>query len=409
MFRGVFFTVFFFAAVSVFAGPWGMPMETLHRDIGVRALGMGGAYTADSRDASAYYWNASFLDELTANIFFTSFETLMEGANAEVLSFAAPLGKNGGIGAGVEIINFGDYEQVNELGDVEGTESNRDITAAVSYGRNLFSGIKGGMSIKTITRKMGAENYTGFNADVGLYRSFGGRFAAGLNIKNIIPTGIMYSESEEDFVSSARLGLSFKTAEGKLKLNADVEKYFIDVIPVVCVGAEYRVLDMLYIRTGLNAAADRNNLSGGIGVEYAGFVFDYAVVAAEEMISHKAALSYVFGGYELAVKPEPEVFSPVGGNKKTYLRIKADTKYEIFKWKLEIKNSEGDVVKSWEGAGAPDDAYTWDGLTRDGLPEKDGIYKAVLTVTDENDTILKSEKSEIKISTMRERLNPLFD
>ncbi|HDT14593.1 MAG TPA: PorV/PorQ family protein, partial [Firmicutes bacterium] len=328
MFRGAVITILFFIAFSSFAGPWGIPMEAFNKDVGIRASGMGGAYAADSADASAYYWNPAVLDEISQNIFFTSFESFMEGADSEVLSFAAPAGRHGGFGMGIGIINYGSYEAVNINGSMEGEDHYRDITAVLGYGRHLFFGIKGGLSIKTIMRKTGPENYTGFNTDMGFYKSFGRDFAAGLSFKNIIPAGIAYSDSEEKFVSSARLGLSFRFLDEKLTVNTDIEKYFIDVIPVWSLGAEYRIFDILLLRAGVNAIADRNNLSGGIGVEYGGFVFDYAVVAAEEMVSHKAGISYAFGGYDLLIKPEPAVFSPVGGNRQTYLRLKAETKYD---------------------------------------------------------------------------------
>ncbi|HRU38743.1 MAG TPA: hypothetical protein P5511_02605, partial [Candidatus Goldiibacteriota bacterium] len=206
---------------------------------------------------------------------------------------------------------------------------------------------------------------------------------------------LKYSSEEEKFIPAARLGMLVKILENKLKIAVDTEKYFNDSQFLVYGGAEYSLGDMFFVRAGANTTGE---IGAGAGFSFQDIVFDYGAGISEAMVSHKFALSYRFGGYELALKAEPDVFSPIGGNRKTYIRITARHKYSIYKWRLDITDGMGEIVKSWTGSGDPDSVEIWDGLRSDGMPMKEGEYRAVLKVTDENDVSSFSAPIKIKIS-----------
>ena len=140
-------------------------------------------------------------------------------------------------------------------------------------------------------------------------------------------------------------------------------------------------------------------ISGGIGINYDGFVFDYAMVNTRLGISNIGSLSYCFGGYDLLLKAEPATFSPVSFSNKSYIRITANTKYEIYKWRVEIKNADGKTMK--------DGKARQNRLTRKyGRPARrgryagtEGDYTAVISITDENDDVQKSDAIKITISS----------
>jgi hypothetical protein len=229
----------------------------------------------------------------------------------------------------------------------------------------------------------------------------------GLAFKNVLPiTAGATADGQEKFVSTVRFGASLKLLDSKLKIAADVEKYFINENPLVFTGAEYTFFDMLSVRAGYNTLSQ---ISGGLGINFQNANFDYALTyAAAAALEHKIALSYAFGGYEVALKAEPDIFSPVGAIKKTYIRITAATKFEIYKWSLDLKNSKGEIIRTWNGAGVPDTEEVWDGLRQDGMPYDEGSYTAVMTVTDENDNSLKSKAAVIKIQTNDRSSMPLL-
>jgi|YelNatPaOPRAMG01_1025707.scaffolds.fasta_scaffold26016_3 hypothetical protein len=393
----VFVLITLFTASIVFAGLGGIPFEVLNKGTGVRIMSMGEAGVANCFDATAIFWNPAYLDALNKNEVYMSVETFFEGANYEQLSVVTPMGLSGGLGLFVGLMNYGTYEKFDVDGN-PGTEEGvvRDIFGTLSYGKLIFAGIQTGLSLKFIIKSIEDKSYMGFNSDIAFYRPFGDMWDAGLIVKNFIPVGVKFEEDEEKFVTSIRAGLGLKLLEKQLRFAIDAEQYFIKSNPIIYTGLEYNLFGVLYLRAGYNTAGD---ITSGVGISYQDILFDYGVAINDLLISHKFALSYKFGGYELKLKAEPDVFSPIGGNKKTYIRVYAKAKYEIYKWKVEITDWKGNVVKSWFGSGQPDEVLIWDGLKSDGMPMDEAEYRAVLTVVDENDVSNSSDPIKIKISS----------
>ncbi len=395
-------------SVSVFAGsPGGIPFELMNKGAGIRILSMGGAGTSNNNGVESVYWNPAVLDKLNRNEIYMSLETFFDGANYDYVSYAGPAGVYGGVGLAVGIMNYGSYKRVDSEGFSLGDDGYmRDTFVTAAYGKSVFGGLNAGASLKVLLRSMEDDMYTAFNADVSIYSDFGADAGMGIVFRNVIPVSVEYGLDSEKFVHSARLGFDISFFEKKLNAAVDVEKYFIDSPAVLYGGLEYNIGGMISLRAGGNTNTE---FGGGLGISYEEINFDYGVVYNELVLSHKFALSYKFGGYRLYLKADPGVFSPLGGNKKTYIRVRANTKYEIFKWKIEIKDSGGNIVEEWHGAGKPDDKVVWDGLREDGLPCEEGRYRAVLTVVNENDTVIVSEPTEIILSAADRYNIPLFD
>lgn len=392
----LFTAIAFFIINVIFAGLGGIPFEILNKGTGIRTISMGEAGVANCFDASAIFFNPAYLDALNKNEIYMSVETFFEGANYEQVSVVTPMGLSGGLGVFVGMMNYGTYEKFDADGN-PGTEKvvARDIFGSLSYGKLIFAGIQTGLSIKFIIKAIEDKSYMGFNSDIALYRAFGDMWDFGLICKNLVPMGVKFEEHEEKFVTSIRAGLGLKLLEKQLRIAVDAEKYFIESNPIIYAGFEYGLFNTIFLRGGYNTSGD---IASGIGVSYKDIFFDYGLVFNELIMSHKFALSYRFGGYELKLQAEPEVFSPIGGNKKTYIRVYAKTKYEIYKWKVEITDWKGNVVKSWFGSGTPNEVLIWDGLKADGMPMDEGEFRAVLTVIDENDVSNLSDPIKIRIS-----------
>jgi hypothetical protein len=386
-------------ASSLTAGPGGLPLEVLGKGTGIREVSMGEAGTANCPDANAVYWNPAYLDSINKNEVYMSVETLFGGGNFDQISYTNPVGTIGGIGAYVTMLNYPAYDRVDSDGNPIGDQgSMKDIVAGLGYGKTLWWGVQAGLAGKMIIKNIDDTAYTGFNADAALFKPITDIFDVGLVFKNIIPVSIKYSTLEENFEPSARFGALVKLFDKQLKIAFDAEKYFINSPVYVYGGAECCIADMFFIRAGINTTGDTINYGGGAGISWKDINFDYGLIVNDLALSHKFALSYRFGGYDLSLKAEPDVFSPVGGNRRTYIRISAKMKYTVYKWKIEITNGLGDVVKSWMGAGEPPTEEIWDGLKQDGLPMPEAEYRATLTVIDENDVAVSSDQIKIKIS-----------
>ncbi|MGD0566474.1 MAG: hypothetical protein ABSA34_03980 [Candidatus Goldiibacteriota bacterium] len=386
----------------------GIPFETLYKTIGARSLAMGETAVGNPSGITTILWNPAYLDSLMKNEVYAGAELLYGGASMEYLSYTTPIGKYGGLGFMAGYLGYGSYEEttVDSTGNqaVLGNSDYKDIFISAAYGKNIIAGIEAGISMKMLLECEGSETFPAFNADVSFFKSFE-LFDLGLAFKNILPLTINYDTDSEQFITTMRFGGVYKALDGKLKIAADIEKYFIKENPFFYFGAEYNISDLIFIRAGYNTFSE---VSGGLGINFNNMGVDYTLTDGQAAVMHKIAVYYDFGGYDVAVKADPEVFSPVGSIKKTYLRVSAMTKYEIFKWLLEIKDKNGAVVKSWNGTGTPDAENVWDGLRQDGMPMDEGDYKAVLTVVDENDKTIKSTETLIRIKSTDAHSIPLF-
>jgi hypothetical protein len=396
--------ILLFSGCAIFAALGGIPFEVLHQTTGIRALSMGEACVADPDGASILFWNPAALDSVEKNTLYAAGESLFEGADKEYVSYSMPVGRYGGIGFLIGHLGYGTYEPVDGSGAASAAEDMKDMFISAGYGKNLFAGIQAGISAKMLIMSAFDTNTPVFNADIALRRSFE-LIDIGLAFKNVLPMEVKFTSESEKTVATMRLGFDLKFLDNKLKVAADMEKYFIKENPLLFAGAEYNLLDNFFIRAGYNTLSE---ISAGLGFAMEGASIDYGFVYNSLGLSHKAGLSYSFGGYEAALKADPPNFSPVGAYKKTYIRISALTKYEIFKWTIEIKDKKGEVLKNWYGAGNPDTEVVWDGLRTDGMPYEDGDYTAVMTIVDENDTTIKSEPIKIKIGSNELRSLPLF-
>jgi hypothetical protein len=395
---------FLLAGAGAFAALGGIPFEVLHQTVGIRALSMGEATVASPEGSSILFWNPSVLDSVNKNTVDAAGEMLFEGASKEYISYNMPAGKYGGIGLMAGYLGYGQYENVDGSGVVGDKSDMKDIFLSAGYGRPLFAGIKGGLSLKFLLKYAADTDVNVFNSDIGFSRSFE-MVDIGLAFKNIIPMDVKYTSESEKTVSTVRLGADLKLLDNRLKLALDMEKYLIKENPFFFAGVEYNVLDHVFLRAGYNTFSE---ISGGFGLEFEGAELDYALVLNELGMSHKIGLSYAFGGYETSITAEPQNFSPVGAYKRTYIRSKAVAKYEIYKWSIDIKDKKGTVIRTWSGTGTPDAEVIWDGLRADGMPYEDGDYSALLTIVDENDTTIKSSPTIIRIGNAEVKQLMLF-
>jgi hypothetical protein len=139
-------------------------------NIGGAATAMGGAYVSVARDASALYWNPGAVSRLgkselsfthTSWFVNTSFDwgavvVNLDGANA--------------FGVNLAILDYGE-ENVTTVEAPEGNGlrwSAQDLSAAITYARNLTDRFSIGASGKYIQQKIYNESASGFALDIGL-------------------------------------------------------------------------------------------------------------------------------------------------------------------------------------------------------------------------------------------------
>lgn len=93
--------------------------------------------------------------------------------------------KAGMLAAGVQFINYGEFDRTDETGNKTGTFSAAEYSFNVAWSKKLYQGIQTGVTLKTVYSKLESYNATGVMADIGMhYQSPSNHFSAGLVIKN---------------------------------------------------------------------------------------------------------------------------------------------------------------------------------------------------------------------------------
>src|SRR3954471_8079340 len=108
MTRNILVPAFLFLAAPVFAGgPGTTTADLLKIPVGVRAVGMGEAFTAMADDSSALYWNPAGMSLTNQKEATFMHSSLIEGVHYEHLGFVAP-GDSYAFGTNFSYLGYGD-------------------------------------------------------------------------------------------------------------------------------------------------------------------------------------------------------------------------------------------------------------------------------------------------------------
>jgi hypothetical protein len=243
-----------------------------------RAKALAGAYTGISDDAWAIFYNVGGLTQLH---------------NDEVSFFYAPqlfgLSElSTGIGAAAFRTSFGTIGfGVRKYG----YDLYREISGTLSYATNV-SGISAGVSInyQTVSISRYGSAHT-ISIDIGTLVPISQHIRWGVSAKNInaatiggareklpqtFAAGVLYSPLTDLFLS-----VDFNTETG--------------FDPSTRFGFEYNIIDAIALRAGYTEVP--SEITGGLGVRYSRFRFDYAVVSHQDLgWTHEVSITIELGG-----------------------------------------------------------------------------------------------------------------
>ena len=290
--------------------------EFLEIEVGANALGMGGAFVSIANDASALYWNAGGIANLTKNEVIVVHTDWIAETNFDYAGLAIPLGDIGTLGFSFTSLSMEDMKvRTIELPDGTGEYfSASDISLGISYARQLTERFSIGFTAKYIEQNIWHMKASAFAIDAGtIFKTdlFGGMII-GAAISNFgtamqldgrdaryyirvddtklgsnerIPTNIELDSWDLPLIF--QIGVSTKAFE--------VENYALTVaadaiVPnndyqSVNLGAEFSFMNIIKIRGGYNSLflkEAEGGLSMGIGVDsqmllsVATVNFDYA-------------------------------------------------------------------------------------------------------------------------------------
>jgi hypothetical protein len=281
-----------------------VPAETaafLDIGVGARGIGMGGAYTALADDASAVYWNPAGLARLEKREVSVSHAELGLGTREDFVAYAHPTSR-GTIAAAATYLSQGAIGARDATGRLTGDFQASDAAFAGAYGIKTEAADLG-VSVKYLRSHIASSEAQGVAADLGARRAFDGagpgKLVVGAALRNLGP-GLKYDTQRND--------LPLRLAGGRLLvLPAGRSPSSPERAPGGAdggFGGALKVMEGALLRLGWSTKSAAPEGSGfdaargltvGLGLERAGFLFDYAAQAAGELgAAHRFTLAKRF-------------------------------------------------------------------------------------------------------------------
>jgi hypothetical protein len=294
----------------------GEPMAFLKLGAGVRATGMGGAYTAVSDDAAGVFYNPAGIVAVKSLHFSAETYLLSFGRNVNYISVCRPFNLGGHYySAGLSWFNY------SAGSDIEARSTNSPLpersisdashlvilTAATGISDRLYAGINAKLDLRVLDDVKG----TGFGFDAGIMLKIIEGLSAGVCVSNLSANAWWDNRQyNEPLPQIYNFGLSYSRGDifGVPELNALASvDYVLNTFGFMKlkIGAEISANKFLFLRTGYNGA-----FSAGCGVvfkpsEKFSLKIDYALSAdtiVEASLNHRIGLTLDF----MTDKKDPE-------------------------------------------------------------------------------------------------------
>jgi outer membrane protein OmpA-like peptidoglycan-associated protein len=367
---------------------------------GVRGAGMGGMFTAVADDISTAYWNTAGLASLKNIEVSASEVSYFADLNFNFVGLALPLSPGSVIGLNGAFDFVPSFNSTNNPLSVPGSEN--DFTLNLGFGQTFGPNLALGIGAEFISTTLLSYTATGAAANAGLLLYTADRnLTLGLSVQNL---GRLSSFTQFSTVESLpldlRAGLAYRIQPQKptnFLLGVDVEQSGSDN-PVIHAGGEAWVgisNVSLALRAGYSFDSSNQDLGGeagaalGAGIRFTGFELNYALVP-EGVLGDTQwfSLSYRFGTEE---KPHSTVPTPpqkvaavdikpmiadyqTGTLKQATFDLKMQARTDIKNWTLDIKDPNGNVLRTYAGKGVPPRQIAWDGKDGSGNVVSGGIF-----------------------------------
>lgn len=301
---------------------------------GVKALSMGGAFTAIADDGSAIYWNGSGIAQIRDREFSLMRAFLYDGlATYDHFTYCHPLPNEVTIGANLtrlsidripkfdesHIIGNVDqraaFEEMHLSADPDGHFNSTDDLFQFTFAKHIHQDADlgwflfvlpldyyMGMNFKYIKRDMMGSigDGTGFDVNFMFKTNLGmlvdqewlGDFSAGLNLQDIGGTVISWdtqSKHQDEVLFNTKLGFAFKQPIKKYKseLTIAYDKDFV-YDKTNHIGLELKMKEKTNIRMGYYDG----NFSAGAGLNLYKFELDYALITNNIGLTNRVGISY---------------------------------------------------------------------------------------------------------------------
>ncbi|MEW6096021.1 MAG: PorV/PorQ family protein [bacterium] len=252
--------------------------------IGARPVGLGEAFCAVADDVNAAYWNPAGLAQVNEFQLTAIHKNWFEDIRGGYLGYLHPADK-GAIAVSMTYLDEGSMQEIKKDRTVVGTFKAEDMGVTVSFAQALRKELLIGANLKYIHQKIADTSGMGFAGDMGLIYKPTQFVNLGLVVQNIGPK-IKFVNEGFSLPLTLKTGISYKNKG--IILALDINKP-IDNDPMICMGVELNIGNMIAVRLGYRYQTKNQKLdlyesapvglTGGLGLGFGNTYFlDYAYV-----------------------------------------------------------------------------------------------------------------------------------
>ncbi|GJQ62188.1 MAG: hypothetical protein SCALA702_12410 [Melioribacteraceae bacterium] len=271
----------------------------LKHGFGARNIAMGDLGVAGIDDLSAFNYNPAQLAKYKrAEIIFNHNEIMTDvrsetfGAGFKLFGLPFALGVN--------TTSVSDIEIRNTPGDPASTFNANYFYTGLATGFFVSEDISVGLGVKYLYEGMLTYNANGYALDFGVnYYDLVEGLELGLAYRNIGSMNELKSEATKlpgDLRFGAAYGMDMPELNGELLVVGGYQKYTDTDDNHIHAGTEFVFKKLAALRLGYQIGYESKGFSGGLGVYYSGFNFDYAFVPFQYDLgsSHIISIKYNF-------------------------------------------------------------------------------------------------------------------
>ncbi|RKZ17063.1 hypothetical protein DRQ53_04615 [bacterium] len=377
----------------------GAPGSFLRFGTSARSLALGNAMTGVADDASAAYWNPAGYARLRTVELTGMGATLFEDTQYSFFTLGLPTESWGSFALSGAYMSSGSFERATLFEDLDETFSESSGYFGLSYAR-AHGRWAWGATMKSVTQNVADASGGSFGADLGLYYRPHRTISVGLAMQNALAPEIKLNETPDTFARTMRVGTALHFFRNRFTITTDVVKTELMDVDLRS-GAEFWVDRAFAVRLGFDTV--REQLSTGAAFRWENWQVDYAYLMHELGSTNVLSATVRFGvPYGVKLNQDRELFSPSGSDRNVNFGINTAVQGRVEDWRLEIRDSEGKLVRVVEGNGSPPEEFSWAGEDDQGRLVPDGNYKVRVSILDDMGEIWDYDAS-VKVLGFKER------
>ena len=270
---------------------------------GARPVALGGAYTGLANDENALYYNPAGVASLDRPGFILGYHNYFVDLQSGTVGYLTSYREKHYIAAYINYINYGDFTETNNVGEIQGEFGGGNIIFGLTYGRRYNRSFSFGATGKVIYEKVHDYSASGVALDLGVrWAGDRERFTAGAMVQNLGVQLSNFTDAEKD-----DLPITFRLGGGARPRGLPIQFVGDIILPTdndieVAIGGEYYELKPLYLRLGWNTfganyrATDSDDnwagISLGVGFDFKNKQISYAFSPGAELgDSHRITLT----------------------------------------------------------------------------------------------------------------------